>query len=40
MTTEEYVDELMLAADHADDMAQYLEIMAQIEQLLRSQKEH
>ena len=40
MTIDDYVDELMLAADHADDMAQYLKIMAQIEELLRSRNQN
>ena len=39
MTTDEYVDELMIAADHANNMTQFLEIMSQIEELLRQRKE-
>ncbi len=39
MTTDEYIEELQLAADHANDMEQFLAIMQQIEELLRRRNE-
>ncbi len=39
MTIDEQVNKLNVAADHAQNMVQFLEIMAKIEELLRQKQE-